>query len=58
MHKKNIKQHNAIIEARYEMSALEKNIIYMLLAQLKDDDPPEKAYMLLVQLRDDDPWGK
>ena len=44
MDKKQIKQHNAIIEARYEMSALEKNIIYMLLAQLKDDDPPEKAY--------------
>lgn len=44
MDKKQIKQHNAIIEARYEMSALEKNIIYMLLAQLKDDDPPEKSY--------------
>lgn len=44
MDKKYIKQHNAIIEARYDISAMEKNIIYMLLAQLKDDDPPEKAY--------------
>lgn len=44
MHKKYIKQHNAIIEARYDISALEKNIIYMLLAQLKDDDPPRKSY--------------
>jgi plasmid replication initiation protein len=44
MSKNYIKQHNAIIEARYDISALEKNIIYMLLAQLKDEDPPEKAY--------------
>jgi plasmid replication initiation protein len=44
MDKKKIKQHNSITEARYEMSALEKNIFYMLLAQLKEDDPPEKAY--------------
>lgn len=44
MAKKTIKQHNAITEARYEMSALEKNIFYMLLAELKDDDPKEKRY--------------
>jgi plasmid replication initiation protein len=42
--KKLLKQHNAITEARYEMSALEKNIFYMLLAELKDDDPSEKRH--------------
>ena len=42
--KKKIKKHNDLIEARYEMSPLEKNIIYMMLAQLRDDDPPEKLY--------------
>jgi len=47
MAKKIIKQHNAITEARYEMSALEKNIFYMLLAELKDDDPEEKKYYKL-----------
>lgn len=30
-----LRQHNAITEARYEMSALEKNIVYMLLASLR-----------------------
>lgn len=45
MEKKNIKQHNAIVEARYEISALEKNIIYMLLAQIKDDDSPRKSIL-------------
>lgn len=29
-----LKQHNALTEARYEMSALEKNIFYMLMSQL------------------------
>jgi plasmid replication initiation protein len=42
--KKILKQHNAITEARYEMSALEKNIFYLLLAELKDDDPENRIY--------------
>jgi plasmid replication initiation protein len=29
-----LKQHNALTEARYEMSSLEKNIFYMLMSQL------------------------
>ena len=41
-----IKQHNAITEARYEMSALEKNIIYMLLGLLNDADSPNKTYKI------------
>ena len=44
-----IKQHNAITEARYDMSATEKNIIYMLLAQLEDDDPVKKRYMISMR---------
>ena len=39
-----IKQHNFLTTARYEMSALQKNIIYMLLAQFREDDPEEKSY--------------
>lgn len=39
-----LKQHNAITEARYEMSALEKNIFYMLLAELRDNDPENKRH--------------
>ena len=34
MSSKMLIQHNALITARYEMSAAEKNITYMLLAQL------------------------
>ena len=44
-----LKQHNKVTEARYEMSALEKNIVYMLMAQLKDDDPPKKKYFISIQ---------
>ena len=41
-----VKQHNFITEARYEMSALQKNILYLLLAQLKDDDIQNTKYKL------------
>jgi plasmid replication initiation protein len=44
-----IKQHNAITTARYDMSATEKNIVYMLLAQLRDDDPFRKTYTIYLQ---------
>ena len=39
-----LKQHNVITEARYEMSALEKNILYLLMRELDEKDPPEKEY--------------
>ena len=35
-----IKQHHAITEARYDLSAIEKNLLYMLLAKI-DDNVPE-----------------
>ena len=41
MTRKMLIQHNALITARYEMSAAEKNITYMLLSQLGKDDPIE-----------------
>lgn len=44
-----IKQHNAVTEARYEMTALQKNILYLLLAQLRDDDPSINKYSLSIQ---------
>jgi plasmid replication initiation protein len=44
-----IKQHNAITTTRYDMSAAEKNIVYMLLAQLRDDDPLRKTYTIRLK---------
>ena len=43
-----IKQHNAITEARYEMSSLEKNILYMLMAELNEGDDTDKTYTVFV----------
>ena len=37
-------QSNFITSARYEMSALEKNIIYMVMAQIRKEDTAEKVY--------------
>ena len=44
-----IRQHNFLTTARYEMSALQKNIMYMLLVQLRDDDPWGKQYEVPIQ---------
>ena len=41
-----LKQHNVITEARYEMSALEKNILYLLMRELDEKDPPGKQYIV------------
>jgi plasmid replication initiation protein len=48
-----IRQHNAITEARYEMTATEKNIICMILAQINNSDPIDKVYRIRVQDLDD-----
>lgn len=37
-------QSNFITSAKYEMSALEKNIIYMVMAQIRKEDTAEKVY--------------
>lgn len=42
-------EYNALITARYDMSATEQNIVCMLLAQLKQDDPLNKIYPIYVK---------
>jgi plasmid replication initiation protein len=42
--KKTIVQHNALITARYEMTVAEKDIIYLLMAQLSNADPIDRVY--------------
>lgn len=37
-------QDNALTVARYEMTALEKNILYMVMASIKKDDAPNTLY--------------
>jgi plasmid replication initiation protein len=44
-----LKQHNKLTEARYEMSALEKNIVYMVMAQFREDYPSKKEFVLSIQ---------
>lgn len=44
-----VKQHNAITEARYEMTSLQKNIVYMLLSQLKDNNKVRTKYKIPFQ---------
>jgi plasmid replication initiation protein len=41
-----IVQDNAITTARYSMTALEKNIMYMVMSQLKNGDPENKYYRI------------
>jgi plasmid replication initiation protein len=41
---KPLRQHNYITEARYDMSALQKNIFYLLLAEIQEDDNKENVH--------------
>lgn len=43
-----ITQDNAITSARYEMSALERNMIYMLMGELKKTDTSDTLYYISV----------
>jgi plasmid replication initiation protein len=45
---KTIFQNNAITEANYDFSTLEKNIMYMMMAQIRQGDEPEKYYFISV----------
>lgn len=49
MENKLIVQDNAITSARYEMNALEKNIVYMMMAQLRKDDKADTIYYISVR---------
>lgn len=44
-----IQQHNAITTARYDMSSAEKNVFYLLLAQLNEKGFNEKTYKISVK---------
>jgi len=48
MAKNIIYQANAITQARYELSALQKNILYLVMAQIKKDDAIDKKYRVSV----------
>lgn len=49
MKKVEIFQDNALTTARYEMSETEKNLFYMVVAQVKREDPPTKMYQVSVK---------
>jgi plasmid replication initiation protein len=42
-------QDNALTTARYEMTETEKNLLYMVVAQVKREDPPTKMYQVSVK---------
>jgi plasmid replication initiation protein len=44
-----IRQHNDITEAKYDITAAEKNILCVLLAQINNSDPIDKIYRIRVQ---------
>jgi len=49
MQKDIVKQHNAITKARYDMSAAEKNVFYLLLSQIKEKGFHEATYDISVK---------
>lgn len=46
---KQLKQSNLITNSRYSMTAVEMNIIFLLIAQLKKDDPVDRVYQISVK---------
>ena len=42
-------QDNAITQAKYELTATQKNILYMVMAQLKSNDPADQYYYISVK---------
>lgn len=42
-------QDNVLTVARYEMTETEKNILYMVVANVKKDDPPTKKYQVSIK---------
>ena len=42
-------QDNALTVARYEMTETEKNLLYMVVANVKKEDPPTKKYQVSVK---------
>lgn len=48
MDNKLIIQDNALTTARYDMTAIEKNIMYAVMAQIEEDDSPTKYYKISI----------
>ncbi|MEM6734654.1 MAG: replication initiation protein [Bacteroidota bacterium] len=46
---KTLFQHNAITEAKYDLSASQKNIIYLMMSQLRKQDTAETMYYVSVK---------
>lgn len=46
---KKIRQHNTITSGRYDFSACQLDVLFMLLASLKEDDDPSKVYNIRVR---------
>ena len=46
---KEIRQHNAITEAKFSLTEVELNIYFMVLAQIQDDDPVGTLYNVYFQ---------
>lgn len=46
---KKIKQHNTITSGRYDFSACQLDVLFMLLATLKESDEPNKRYNIRVK---------
>jgi plasmid replication initiation protein len=44
-----VKQHNAITSGRYDFSACQLDVMFMLLANLNEDDEPNKRYNIRVK---------
>ncbi len=44
-----VRQPNALTEARYEMTSLQKDIFYLLLMQLRKDNPLKKKYSISIK---------
>lgn len=42
-------QHNALTRAHYKVTAAEQDMVYLLLAQLGEDDPVDKLYYIYIR---------
>ena len=47
--KKTLVEHNALITAHYDMSALEQDIFSLVLCQMTKEDPPNQRYHVLIK---------
>ena len=46
--KKSLIQANELTQGRYNMPTLEKRVLYAIMVQINDDDPPTKFYKVSI----------